>query len=196
MLNLREIYKPKTIEEAIALLARPDTVALAGGTELVASRRKDVRAVVDLSNLGLAYIRDRGGAVAIGAMTRLGDVAESPMLRAAVNGVVSQAAHRSAASLMRNQATVGGTLIAEPAGILATVLAAMEATLTLVSFAQKETSGLGIADFVAWRYLLLDGAIVTEVVVPALALSRRAAIETVARTPRTSRSCRFARRWS
>jgi carbon-monoxide dehydrogenase medium subunit len=184
MLNLREIHKPRTIEQALALLKQPDTVVLAGGTELLSDRRKDVRAVVDLSGLDLVYIRDKEGAVAIGAMTTLGDVAESPILRAAANGVVAQAAHRSAASLLRNQATVAGTLIAEPAGILATALVAMEATLTLPSPFKGEGQGVRVVDFLARRAEFLKHAIVTEVILPASSLGRHAAIATVARTPR------------
>src|SRR5574341_370451 len=132
MLNLREIHKPKTIPQAIKLLRQPNTVALAGGTQLIASQKKDVSAVVDLSALGLSYIRDKSGAVAIGATATLADVAESPILRAAANGVVARAAHRTAASILRNQATVAGTLIAEAAGIFATALAALDALVVCV----------------------------------------------------------------
>jgi carbon-monoxide dehydrogenase medium subunit len=186
MLNLRRIYRPKSMEEALALLVLPGTVALAGGTNLVAGRRRDVQAVVDLSDLGLAYIRDQSGAVAIGATTTLAGVAEWPMLRAAANGVVAQGAHRSAASLLRNQATIGGTLIAEPAGILATVLAAVEAWVeTSPSPALRSgQGGIRLLEFLHQMEQFLSGTIVTQVVIPASSLSRRAAIEIVARTPR------------
>ncbi len=188
MLNLREIHKPKTLDEALEFLKQPGTVALAGGTELIAGRRKDVRAVVDLSELGLAYIREQDGAIVMGATTTLAEAAESPTLRAVANGVVSQAAHRSAASVLRNQATVVGTLIAEPAGILAAVLVALEATVTLTSTSSRqslsEAKGQeGIRDFLTQREELLPGAIVTEVAIPATVHTRRAAVETVARTP-------------
>ncbi len=186
MLNLREIYRPRTIEEALELLKQPGTVVLAGGTELIASRRRDVRAVVDLAGLGLTYIRDKNGAVAIGALTTLAEVAESPILRAAANGVVAQAAHRSAASLLRNQATVAGTLISEPAGILSTALVAFEATLTFNPgpASLEEEGGVRVVDFLSQRRQFLKDAIMTQVVVPRSSLGRRAAIETVARTPR------------
>jgi CO/xanthine dehydrogenase FAD-binding subunit len=183
MLNLREIFRPKTIDEALHLLARPDTAALAGGTELIASRRRDVRAVVDLNNLGLAYIRDQNGAVAIGATTTLANIAESPMLRAVANGVVALAAHRTASSLLRNQATLVGTLIAEPTGILATALVAMEVTLALVPSPPEKDGTVKVTDFLARRRELLEGALVTKVVIPTWVLTRRAALETVARTP-------------
>lgn len=184
MLNLKEIHRPKTIDEALALLNSPDTVPLAGGTGLVAGRSRDVRAVVDLSNLGLAYLRDRNGAVAIGAMSTLADVAESPMLRAAADGIIAQAANWSAASLLRNQATVVGTLIAEPAGILAAALAAMEATLTILSSPPNEQSGMSMIDFLSGLGRFLPNSIVTEIQVPRSSLTRRATLEFVARTPR------------
>ncbi len=181
MLNLREIYKPTTIQDAIKLLRQPDTVALAGGTELIASKKKNVRAVVDLSALGLSYIRDKNGAIAIGATTTLADVNDSPILRAAANGVLSQAAHRTAASILRNQATVAGTLIAEPNGILATTLLALDALIVCVG---DKTMDVALADFLAMLDHFTMGALVTEIVIPAGSIAKRAALETVARTPR------------
>lgn len=186
MLNLREIHRPETIEQALSLLKEPGTVALAGGTELIASRRREVRALVDLTGLGLAYIRDEKGAVAIGAMTTLGEVAESPILRAAANGVIARAAHRSATSLLRNQSTVAGRMISEPAGVFSTVLAACEATVTLAhgpSSTEVEGS-VRMDDFLRQPRQFLKSAIVTQVVIPGSSLGRRAGIETVARTPR------------
>ncbi len=192
MLNLREIHKPKTIEEAIQLLKQPDTVAMAGGTELLSSKRKDVRAVVDLSELGLAYIREQDGAVAVGAMTKLADVVANERLRAAANGVVAQAARRTHANLLRNQATVAGTLISEPDGILALALVALDARVMCLpppqspprSTGEGEGGGVALCDFLPMRDHFTMCGIVTEVVIPAASLNRRAVIESVARTPR------------
>jgi len=179
MLNLNEIHKPKTIEDAIKLLRQPNTVALAGGTQLIAKKRKDVNAVVDLSALNLGYIRDQNAAIAIGATTTLADVNDSPILRAAANGVLAEAAHRTAASILRNQATVAGTLISEPNGIFATTLLALDALIVCVG---DKTIEVALADFLA----MLDhftGSLVKEIVIPAASVSKRAALETVARTP-------------
>lgn len=178
MLNLRDIHKPTTLTDALRLLQQPNTVALAGGTQLLAAKRRDVYAVVDLSALGLAYIREREGAVAIGAMTTLAALDASPILRALANGVVAQAAHRSASSILRHQATVGGTLLTEPAGILATALVALDARVTIVG---AETHTLTLAEFLPARVTLVHGALLTEITVPMT--NPRAVIETVARTP-------------
>ena len=178
MLNLREIHKPTTIEEAVKLLQRPGTVALAGGTELIAGARRDVEAVVDLRALGLSYIREHNGAIAIGATTTLAELAESPILRAMANGVLAQAAHRTTASVLRNQSTIAGTIIAEPDGILAVALLALNAQVTI---AQKETRTVSLGNFLLTRERLLKMALLTEIVVPMA--NPRASLQTVARTP-------------
>jgi carbon-monoxide dehydrogenase medium subunit len=179
MLNLREIHRPTTLTDALKLLQQPDTVALAGGTALIADKRRDVRAVVDLSALGLSYIRESNGTIAIGAMTTLAELAESPILRAMANGVVAQAAHRSAASVLCNQATIAGTLIAEPGNILAVALLALDAQTTIV---RKESCAVALADFLSMREHLLMMALLTEITVPMK--NPRASLQTVARTPR------------
>src|SRR5512135_35553 len=178
MLNLQEILKPTTIAEAVALLQQPGTVPLAGGTALIAEARRDVRAAVDLSALGLAFIRESGGAIAIGATTTLADLAESPILRALANGVLAQAAHHSAASVLRNQATAAGTLISEPGGLFAVALVALDARVTVV---RKETRTVSIVDFLSMREHLLMMALLTEIAVPMA--NPRASLQTVARTP-------------
>jgi len=178
MLNLQEIHKPTTIAEAVKLIQQPNTVALAGGTSLIASKRRDVNAVVDLSALGLVYIKEANGAIALGATTTLAMLAESPMLRALANGIVAQAAHRSAASIRRNQATVAGTLISEPDGVLAVALLALDAQVTVV---QKESRLVTLDDFLLNREHLLTHALVTELSVPMK--NPRASLQTVARTP-------------
>ena len=177
MLNLREIHKPSTLADALKLLQQPDTVALAGGTELIAGQRRNMRAVVDLSALGLAYIREASGAIAIGATTTLAELAESPILRAAANGVIAQAAHRSAASVLRNQETVAGTLIVEPDSILAVALLALDAQTTVV---RKDTRTVALADFLSMREHLLMMALLTEIIVPMN--NPRASLQTVPRT--------------
>ncbi len=184
MLNLREIHKPTTLTDALKLLQQPGTVALAGGTALHADARRsfaaaqDVQAVVDLSALGLTFIREAHGTISIGATTSLADLAESPILNALANGVIARAAHRSVSSVLRHQATIAGTLIAEPDGILAVALLALDARVTIK---HQETRTFTLADFLAMRAELLPRSLVTEISV-AFA-NPRAALHDVARTP-------------
>ncbi len=178
MLNLNEIHKPRTIEDAVKLLQQRGTVPLAGGTALIAGQSREVQAVVDLSGLGLAYLRERSGMVALGATTTLAQLAESPILRALANGVAARAAHKSAASILRNQATIAGTLITEPDGVLVVTLLALDAQVTVV---RKESKTVPLVDFLAKREQLLEQALLTEITVPMA--NPRASLQTVARTP-------------
>ncbi len=178
MLKLSKINKPTTLTEAIEALRAPGAVALASGTELVAAPPGDAESAVDLSALGLNYIRENKGAVAIGATTTLADLAESPILRALANGVIAQAAHKSAASILRNQGTIGGTLIARADGILAVALLALDAQVTI---ARPELSTIPVGALLADKARLLRGALLVEVSMPMT--NPRAALHTVARTP-------------
>ena len=58
MLNLTKIHKPTKIVDALELLAQPHTVALGGGTALISDKRREVNAVVNLSDLGLSARSD------------------------------------------------------------------------------------------------------------------------------------------
>jgi CO/xanthine dehydrogenase FAD-binding subunit len=85
---------------------------------------------------------------------------------------------------LRNQATVVGTVIAEPAGILSVALLALDARVRRAVLVDNQVvhQGFPLEEFLARREELLSRAIITHILVPASA--RRAAIETVARTPR------------
>lgn len=185
MLNLKTIHKPTTIANALQVLSQPGTVILAGGTNLMATKQRGVKAIVSASALNLSFIETRGDDLSIGAMTTLAQVVESTVLRGAANGVVSQSAQRTHANIMRNQATAGGTLIAEPDGIFAVVLSALEARVTRAFLEKDEVARqeIGIADFFTQREPFLHNALVTHITLPASALVRRAGMETVARTP-------------
>ena len=78
-------HRPENLDEALRLLGRADTatVVLAGGTSVNADRSCDTVEAVDLQALGLEGITSLGPArVRIGAMARLQDVAEHPLVPA------------------------------------------------------------------------------------------------------------------
>ncbi len=122
-----EYLRPKTIEEALELLA--EGIPLGGGTQLV-SDRFDLTKVIDLQSLGLDQMREQDGIISIGAMTRLqslltGDVTLPQALRAACRF--------EAAWNIRNQATLGGLLIgADGRSPLLTVFSVLEPKFNLV----------------------------------------------------------------
>ena len=144
LVNLLEYHWAEDLDEALILLARTDvkTAALAGGTYLLGLEDEEIQAVVDLRDLELAYIEDdtrdgRGRTLLrIGAMTTLQTMADSPLLRELGTGILARAAHASSSSpLIRNSATLGGTLatgVASQADLL-TALAVLDAEIVLRS---------------------------------------------------------------
>lgn len=192
MLNLQTIHKPKTLDEALQLAREPDTALMAGGTNLISEKRRDVRAVIDLSALDLSFIETRGDDVVIGAMTTLAAIVDSALLRETANGIMAQAAQQTHANILRNQASVVGTILSEPDGIFSVALSALDARLTIATLkdSRVENVDVSLADLCdamhrhAQRAMRLQNSIVTEITIPASSRTRRAQIETVARTPR------------
>lgn len=98
--------------DAIALLQRDGAVALAGGTELLNWARIGILQpdhVVDISHIpdleGVEPLPQ--GGVRIGALTKLNDVAQHPLI-AENYAVFSQAILKAASAQIRNLATIGG----------------------------------------------------------------------------------------
>lgn len=182
--KLKEYYRPQKLSEALALLQRTDvhTVPLAGGTDLVSQKDALVEAVVDLQELGLDYIKEGDSFVRLGAVTTLQTMATSPILRALADGVVAEAAHNCAARIVRNMATLGGTLISRAGTTdLPPTLLALEAEVLLLAPDERR---LSLAEFyVEENQLPGSGWLLTEVIIPIPGGSTGASLQRVSRTP-------------
>jgi carbon-monoxide dehydrogenase medium subunit len=111
---------PKTLNEAVALLGQnPEAKILAGGHSLIPMmkfRLASPALLVDLNRLdGLAYLREEGGWLRIGAMTREADLDRSDLIHKKYP-LLADTAKMIADPVVRNMATVGGNLAhADPA---------------------------------------------------------------------------------
>ncbi|QBD81792.1 hypothetical protein EPA93_39795 [Ktedonosporobacter rubrisoli] len=145
LLNLVEYHWAEHIDDALLLLGRLDikTVALAGGTYLLGQQDDSIQAVVDLRDLGLAYVTEDTRSLHIGAMTTLQSIADEPLLQEFAGGVLAQTALASSSSrLIRNCATIGGTLgtgTASQADLL-TALVALEAEVVVRSGSKTQVN--------------------------------------------------------
>jgi CO/xanthine dehydrogenase FAD-binding subunit len=129
LLELIEYHWAEDIDDVLLLLGRLDvrTVPLAGGTYLLGLQDDSIEAVVDLRDLGLAYISEDQRGIHIGAMTTLQQMVEDPLLKEFATGFLSHAAQASSSSrLIRHSATLGGTIATGPAS-QADILAALVA---------------------------------------------------------------------
>ncbi|MFE0756274.1 FAD binding domain-containing protein [Inquilinus sp. NPDC058860] len=106
--------RAETLAQAIGAAAEPDTAVIAGGTELLNWMKDGItapRRLVDLNGLsGLDGVvaDDRG--LRIGALARMGDLAEHPAIRRDWPAV-SQALLQSASAQIRTMASIGGNLM-------------------------------------------------------------------------------------
>ena len=111
---------PKTLNEAVALLGQnPEAKILAGGHSLIPMMRFRLASpalLVDLNRLAeLAYLREEGGWLKIGAMTRESDLDRSDLIHKKYP-LLADTTKMIADPVVRNMATVGGNLAhADPA---------------------------------------------------------------------------------
>lgn len=172
MATVRAYHRPATVDEALELLARPRAIPLGGGTKVNATPTAPVE-VVDLQSLGLQGVERTEHGVAIGAMTRLQDVADSDLVPRAVR----DAARRESPSTIRAAATLGGCVAtADAASELLAALLVHDATVAIGRRDGRHTFALAavLADIG-----LLRGAIITAVTV------RAGGVSAWARTART-----------
>src|SRR5262245_29267137 len=109
-----EYVRPASIDEACALLSSDDGARLiAGGQTLVplmAMRLARPTRLIDIARLpNLAYVREEGDAVVIGATTRQCTVESEPLVRAKLPLLAAAIPHVGHAAT-RARGTVGGSL--------------------------------------------------------------------------------------
>lgn len=177
--NVREYHRPTEIADALRLIQRTDvrTVPIGGGTSVIGEGTPEIEAVVDLSELGLDFIKREGQLLRIGATVRLQTLVEE--LGDIANGLLSDAARRMAGWNMRNASTVGGALAGgDVHSPLSVALAALDARVTVL-----DASGERI---ITWEDLAealpLRGKLITAITVD-VHPQTAAAFEQVARTP-------------
>jgi CO/xanthine dehydrogenase FAD-binding subunit len=145
LMNLLEYHWVEDIDNALLLLARTDTktVALAGGTYLLGLEDESIQAVVDLREIELAYITEDMKGIHIGAMTTLQAMGDSALLKDLATGILARASLASSFShLIRNSATLGGTLaagVASQADLL-TALAVINSEVILRSGSKSQVN--------------------------------------------------------
>jgi aerobic carbon-monoxide dehydrogenase medium subunit len=110
-----EYLRPKTIPEAIAFLQQygDDAKILSGGQSLIPMMKLRLARpsyLVDINRIaGLSHIKEEGGFLKIGGLTREAELEASPVVRAKYP-IIIDTAHVIADPQVRNLATVGGNL--------------------------------------------------------------------------------------
>jgi len=170
-----EYFAPATVSEAAELLQRHGESAklLAGGHSLVPLMKLRLarpQVLIDLGKIdSMAYIREKSGGLAIGAMTRYAEIEISDLVRSRAPAL-AEAAGMVADPQVRNMGTLGGNLAhADPSSDLPAVALALGAQLVVSSTGDHRT--IDSDDFFVdlLTTSLAPTEILSEIVVPALA---------------------------
>jgi aerobic carbon-monoxide dehydrogenase medium subunit len=162
----------ESVEHASELLGRDDAKLLAGGHSLIPAMRLRISRpslLVDMGRLSdLRYIREDGDAIAIGALTRHGDVEKDELLKREC-GLLAYAASLIGDPQVRHRGTIGGTTAhGDPASDTPTVLLALDAEI--VARGPGGERRIPAAEFFRGVYETALGPqdVVTEIRVPRL----------------------------
>ena len=169
-------HRPKTLDEALTLLAHPNRTPLGGGT-LLAKLETDPVEAVDLQSLHLDSIEKQGNSLKISATVTLQALLMSELCPDALRSALKLEAPLN----LRNAATVAGTLVScDGRSTFVSVLLALDAKLeqmkSVDSKIESRTSNLG--DFLPLRDL--QGWLITSITIP---LNAKLAFDYVSRTP-------------
>ncbi|HXE76228.1 MAG TPA: xanthine dehydrogenase family protein subunit M [Candidatus Xenobia bacterium] len=140
-----DYFAPRSLQEAFDLLAEhgDDAKLLAGGHSLLPLMKLRLaapRVLVDLGRIGdLAYIREEGDEIAIGAMTTHAAIEHSELLRRRAR-LLGETAAEIGDVQVRNRGTLGGSLVhADPAADYPAAVLALGAQLVLTSRSGQRT---------------------------------------------------------
>lgn len=185
MLRSVEHYtRPANVEEAVALVqSTPKAAYLAGGAWTVAQGDPSLEMVVDLQDLNLDFIDTTLEEIRIGAVTSLQDVIDHPDAGRVAGGLLAQAAGYNQSRNLREQGTVGGTLmVAGSADPFTTALLVLEAEAL---YADPVMHRAPFVSFVAYRDRLINTRVLlTEIRIRRPAARSATAFEVVGRSPR------------
>ena len=105
----------KTVDEAASILKQGNATVISGGTDMLGAMRFEIlptypEVVVNLKSIpDLDYIREEGGVLKIGALTRLEDIAKNDTVRARY-AALSEGAHRTATPHIREMGSIAGNI--------------------------------------------------------------------------------------
>ncbi len=173
--HVEAFYRPSSVQEALRLLrgAGRGGRFVAGSTDVAVQADRSIRVLVDITQLGLDYIRRKGNTWHIGATTTMAEIENSPAMQALANGILAKAAATCGSVQNRNMATVGGNLAnASPTADTATPLLALDAVVVLA--ASRGRNRIRLSEFFLGPHkTVLNGALLTEIEIPASARGGR-----------------------
>ena len=133
MSNIEIYHRPSTVDEAWARLTEGGKHArlVGGGVDVALFDPPEITTLVDVAGALDATIERTNDGLLVGAGATLTEVLESPIVAEFLNGVFINVLRRVASPLLRNAATVGGSLAStHPWSDVITLCLALDARIT------------------------------------------------------------------
>jgi len=167
-----EYERATSVEHALSLLERlgPEARVVAGGHSLLPMMKLRLAApehLIDINDLAdLAYIREEGGEVRIGALTRHRELLESDLL-AERFPLIADAERLVADPVVRNRGTIGGALCqADPAEDLGSVCTALKGIAVIRGMDGERTVPMAEFQHSAYETAVSDAELLVEIRLP------------------------------
>ncbi|WP_425058702.1 hypothetical protein SCACP_33580 [Sporomusa carbonis] len=110
MFILNNVAQPDTLHDAYRILTEKKSNTVLGGCAYLRMGSQIIHTGVDLSKLGLHYIKEADDCIEMGAMATLRDVETNPALFKYFNGVLPKAVGSIIGVQFRNVVTVGASV--------------------------------------------------------------------------------------
>lgn len=182
-----DYYDPTTLAEVLALLQRhgSDAKLLAGGQSLIPvlnMRLAKPQVLIDLNRVAeLAYLREEGDQIAIGALTRHAAIERSELV-ARRQPLLAETVRYIGHSQIRNRGTIGGSLAhADPSAELPALMVALEGQLRIVGPGGSREVEAGEFFLMYFTTCLRQDELLAEVRVPCLPARTGYAFDELAR---------------
>src|SRR5260370_9985442 len=90
--KVEAFQRPGNIREALRLRHSGNgrTRILAGGTDVAVEADRSIRFLIDITQAGLSYIRQKGGTCRIGATTTMATLESSPIVQRLAGRILAQ----------------------------------------------------------------------------------------------------------
>jgi carbon-monoxide dehydrogenase medium subunit len=172
-MTLPKVLTARSVEEAVSLLSEHGEKAkfVSGASDLLMQLKQGEAVPECLIRLGeirdLDFIKyDETGGLRVGALTTMGEIANSPLVRGKFS-ILAQAAGMLGTPAIRNQATLGGNLCnAAPSADTAPPLLVLGAKAKIVGKEGEKTVSLGDFFVGPGQTILGQDHLLTEIQVP------------------------------
>ncbi|SHE38984.1 CO or xanthine dehydrogenase, FAD-binding subunit [Marinitoga hydrogenitolerans DSM 16785] len=110
MIEIKEYFRPKSVEEAYDKLISTEGAEIIGSGAFIRLSSRKINLAIDLQDAGINYVKKEGNEIKIGGATPLGDVERNEIIKKAFDGKLLEVFQLIWSVQLRNTATIGGTI--------------------------------------------------------------------------------------